>query len=345
MAAPFVFVPEASSSTPYSAGYHNPYYATPHGGPSPFLPPSPLPYPSSPYLGPVGGPGTSPNAFHPDSALWPDDTAHYESPYTASWTPHTPRRQRTNSWHGAAVPPTSPFLSPHAPAFLHTNSSPYFTRGHKKTNSWGNHGAEPPSWWGNNTANPYVSPQVPQQIHPWLNGDAPSPIFSFDLSEAGFLPLRLVSPQPQQHTLASTAELCEPAFHPPRTSLRILHPRLPFWPIDLALTSANTYTAPPPITLGDILVALHRELHRRITPADWAALSPEDAGQVTQAFARRCRAEAFRSGVHPTQLRDHEIAARNDGVKRVDFLVGKTMFKGLVRVPGDPEGCVRMLTA
>jgi hypothetical protein len=39
------------------------------------------------------------------------------------------------------------------------------------------------------------------------------------------------------------------------------------------------------------------------------------------------------------------VEERKQGVKRVDFLLGQTVLKGLVRVPGDPEGCVRMVTA
>ncbi|KAJ7667284.1 hypothetical protein B0H17DRAFT_871225, partial [Mycena rosella] len=112
--------------------------------------------------------------------------------------------------------------------------------------------------------------------------------------------------------------ISEPAFHPPLTSLRILHPRIPFWPIDLTLPAELAATAPVPISFGDVLVALHRTLHERIAHADWDGLSKENAEAVTKAFAHRCRAEAVRSGVPP-----------EPGVKRVDFLLGKTVFKGL----------------
>ncbi|KAJ7077610.1 hypothetical protein C8R44DRAFT_863226 [Mycena epipterygia] len=342
MASPFVYVPEASSSaTPYSAAYHNPYYPTPQPGHSPFLPPSPLLYPSSPYLGPSDGAGaasSSPNPFNPNSVLWPDEPQ-YESPYTTSWIPLQPR-QRTNSWQGPAPPPGSPFVPPKAPAFLSAQSS-YFRPGHKKSNSWGNTGGQPPSWMN---ANPYfnngglLSPQMPLQIHPWLNGDSPSPVFHFDLAPVAFMPLRLASANPPQSMVLGAAEIREPAFHPPLTTLRILLPKLPFWPIDLALPANVPASQAPPISLGDVLVAMHRAMHMRITHADWATLASEDEQRVTRAFTQRCRAEAVRSGVPPAQLRDREVALRNQGVKRVDFLLGKTVFKGLVRVPGDPEG-------
>ncbi|KAJ6580397.1 hypothetical protein DFH09DRAFT_979157 [Mycena vulgaris] len=345
MAAPFVYVPEASPSLP-----HNPYYATPQGGPSPFLPPSAILYPTSPYLGPSTASGSAPGTpegFNANSVLWPENAPPYESAYGASWAPLS-SRQRTTSWHGPAPPPASPFLQPAAPAFLHSQSA-YFTPGHRRARSWGHADAPPlPSWLNNN--NPYLNAappvQTPLQIHPWLNGDAPSPVFHFDLAPGRFAPLRLVSANPPQSAVLGTAEISEPAFHPPLTALRILHPRLPFWPVDLDLPAdLPADAAPPPISLGDVLVALHRALHQRITPADWAALSPADEAAVTKAFSHRCRGEAVRSGVPPAHLRDREVAERNQGVKRVDFLLGKTVFKGLVRAPEDPDGCVRMVTA
>ncbi|KAJ7451282.1 hypothetical protein B0H11DRAFT_2076377 [Mycena galericulata] len=338
MAAPFVYIPEESPSVP-----HNPYYSTPQNGPSPFLPPVGL-FPSSPFIGPTGSASCTPEGFNANSVLWPEN-AEYDSAYTSSWAPLS-NRQRTTSWHGPAPPPpTSPFLQPTAPAFIHTQSA-YFAPGHRRSHSWGTADAPPPPSWVNN-ANPYLTsaPQTALQIHPWLNGDAPSPIFHFDLAPAQFAPLRLVNPNPPQTVILSAAEIREPAFHPPLTELRILHPRLPFWPIDLKLPEGIAPGAAPPISLGDVLVAMHRTLHERISHADWATLSGEDELAVTNAYTHRCRAEAVRSRVPPAQLRDREVAERNQGVKRVDFLGGKTVFKGLVKAPGDPEGCVRVITA
>ncbi|KAJ7464036.1 hypothetical protein FB451DRAFT_1264493 [Mycena latifolia] len=167
--------------------------------------------------------------------------------------------------------------------------------------------------WGNASAPPPPSRRC-RSIQ-WLNGDAPSPVST------------------------------NPRSIPPLTALRIFHPRIPSWPIDFALREELAGAVPPPISLADVLVALHRELHNRISQADWATLRAEDEQAVTKAFLRRCRAEAVRSGVPPAHIRDQEVTERNEGVKCVDFLLGKTVFKGLVRLPGDPEGCVCMVTA
>ncbi|KAF8205396.1 hypothetical protein K438DRAFT_1918076 [Mycena galopus ATCC 62051] len=311
MAAPFVFVPEANTSALYSdpyAAYRNPYYASPQAPLTPVLPPASL--------------LPTPNAFNPNSVLWPEDATQYESPYTAAWIPLAPR-QRTISWNGPAPRETRPSLHP--------------PRGHKKSNSWSN----TPAWVNNVNVNPYLNATVPssQLIHPFLNGDAPSPAFHFDLAPMAFTPMRLVSTHPPSGALVSGTELREAAFHPPIFTLRILHPRLPLWPIDLALHSS---AQAPPISLADVLVALHRSLHTRIGSSDWATLGSDDQTRVTRAFAARCRKEALRAGGTPKQLRDREIAVRNQGVLRVDFLQGKTVFRGLVR---HSEGIVHLVTA
>ncbi|KAJ6511587.1 hypothetical protein C8R47DRAFT_940787, partial [Mycena vitilis] len=149
-------------------------------------------------------------------------------------------------------------------------------------------------------------------IHPFLNGDAPSPAFHFDLARS-----------PSSGALIGLADLHEPAFHPPLFALRIAHPRLPFGPVDIAL--------PAPITLWDVLVALQHTLHTRITHADWATLGSKDEAAVARAFTSRCRAEALRSGAAPAELHDRENSIRRQGVMRVDFLLGETVLKGLVR--------------
>ncbi|KAK7008526.1 hypothetical protein R3P38DRAFT_3280571 [Favolaschia claudopus] len=372
MAAPFIYVPEQAAAAESAAQlkYHNPYFHTPSTGQSPFLPPSPLLYPSSPYLGPKDG-GTDPNKnkkpFDPTApAPWPQSgTAEQpiQNPaYKTSWVPLT-ARPRTTSWH--TPPPGSPSSLPKAPSMLHAQSylGANAAPAHKRSKSWGIANAPPAPIWAAN-ANAHTTPDTlpPMQVHPWLNGDSPSPIFFFDLAPTAFAPQRAVTSalstsqsQNKMHGVGlSGVEMRETAFHPPLTKCRILHPQLPFWPIDLALPEDLTAAQGqgpqqqplPPISLGDVLAALHHALHVRIAPADWAALSPSEQANVGGAFTRRCREEAVRAlGGEAAGLREREVEERNKGVKRVDFLLGKTVFKGLVRARGDPEGCVRVVTA
>ena len=57
-------------------------------------------------------------------------------------------------------------------------------------------------------------------------------------------------------------------------------------------------------------------MHRRITRADWEQLNKQDERAITRAYTNRCN------------MNEHE---RSQGVKRVDFLLGKTRMAGLVR--------------
>ncbi|KAJ7473549.1 hypothetical protein FB451DRAFT_1249515 [Mycena latifolia] len=302
MAAPFVYVPEASASAP-----NKPYYTTPQAGSAAAIPPTPIIYPSSPYVRPADGADAAARwtalAFNSNNVLWPDGAPQYEPPYT----PWGLTRQRTKSMAG------------------HKRKS--------KSRERGTAAVPLPS--RSATSTPYLTSSVLQpapsslHIHSWLI----SPTFHFDLAPSVFALLRPGFTRPM---LVGESELSQHATHPARVALRILHPALPFWPVDVVHSRA--------LTLGDVLRGLHRALHQRIAAADWDTLSSTDAQRVEEAFTQRCRAEAVRSGVAPAQLHDREVASRNEGVKRVDFLLGKTVFSGLVRVPGDPERCFRLVT-
>ncbi|KAJ7050672.1 hypothetical protein C8F01DRAFT_1177763 [Mycena amicta] len=345
MAEPFIYVPEDDvQATPY-----NPFYRAPSHPNSPFLPPG-TPLQSSPFFAspglPSSRPGT-PQGFVPNSVLWQGHGSPSLSPpaFGPRFSPFSqPQRQRTISWHAPAANPGSPFLSPVVPAGL----LPTEWQGHRRASSFGAASAPPTPWLAAaGTADPWAAAAlvpIAPRMHPCLNGEAPAALFHLDLAPSRFAPLRLV-PHGQSVPL-SDGELREQAFYPPRMSLRILHPRLPFYPIDLTLPESATPITFPPIALGDVLVAIHRDLHARITPDDWAALSADDQAAINQAFTRRCRTEAAAStdGVPAAHWREREIAERNEGVKRVDFLVGKTVFKGLVRDEEDPEGVLRMVT-
>ncbi|CAK5282497.1 unnamed protein product [Mycena citricolor] len=338
MSGPFVYVPEEDPSSPLAAGAAAlppcNFYPSPHGGPSPFLPPSPF-LSSSPYLG-----------YTP---LAPSDTP-LPRATTVQWADQVPTRQRTTSWQGPAPQQggASPFLQPTTPAFVQS---------HQRSVSWGSEGAPPrPAW-----IHSYSSPAPPQwnpqsqpppsqdSVHPFLNGDAPSPYFFFDLAPARFSPLKMTAPD--RGAPLDAADFAIGAFHPARTDVRILHPDIPFWPVDLRIPdqARQQYQQRnqllPPIALGDVLVSLHRALHTRIDATDWEMLPRETQARVAAAFTKRCRAEAVRSGAPPAQLRDSEMRVRTDGVKRVDFLLGKTVVKGLVKDRQDPVGCLRLVTA
>ena len=168
-------------------------------------------------------------------------------------------------------------------------------------------------------------------IHPFLNGETPKPDFMFNLtSPLHFSPMRII------HGLSvplSAEVLAQPAMHPTIYYLRIVCDETPDWQITLKF-DPNSYrehtgtTSPyyvPPISLGDVLSAIHRTLQEQITHADWARLDITKQNKVNQAYINRCKAT-------PTM----ESLLKGQGVKKVDYLLDKVWFKGLVGTDNGP---------
>jgi hypothetical protein len=85
-----------------------------------------------------------------------------------------------------------------------------------------------------------------------------------------------------------------------------------------------------PITLGDVLHAIHTSFQTPITHAAWDRLSDTDQGAVARAYRRRCRA-------FPSMK---QLLA-DQGVRLVDYLLKTSMFAGLVLAAGD-EGNINL---
>ncbi|KAJ7919572.1 kinase-like domain-containing protein [Mycena leptocephala] len=151
---------------------------------------------------------------------------------------------------------------------------------------------------------PSSSPSAPLiQIHPWLNIDC-SAILHFDLAPESFLPLRLIGENPSERRPPDKAELRRSAFQPPLATLRIVHPRIPFWPIDFALptegaASSATGGRASTLSLADVLAGIHHAMHQCITHQEWALLAKTHEQAVIKAFRRRYRAEAYGAGWYP----------------------------------------------
>jgi len=311
MTSSFVYTPQINyRNSPYLAPYYNqansPFIPELSLSNSPFarnasLPPSPNPgyIPlASPY-----GPSQIPFPGSPD-ALFPQDP----------WT-----RERRPSWHGEDGPAT--------------DATTAWLKGYQRqqTRSFGANPFQQPVglqgyWPAPSPYSPYISPPVVPQItiHPWLNAEIPRSDFFFNLSLPQFAPMRYVGNN--QTILLTNEELGQPATHPPIYQLHMLCDLIPQWPISLQYNpnpyrSANTYpTVAPPITLGDVLSGIHNSLHLGITQQDWAELSPEQERAVSRAYTKRCKALGSTTMI------------RNEGVRRVDYLLGKIWFRGLARV-------------
>ena len=230
-------------------------------------------------------------------------------------------------------PPTTTLLAWSSFGWLPDSGLPTLPRSlHARRHSFGAASYQPPlnlqsAPW---SAPPYFTQSPRFFINPWIYASAPRQDFYFDLATTAFAPLRLFGPGAGQSAMLSAEEMREPATHPPLTSLRIVCDLTPKWPIDLEFRqpssapyspySSNQFpfqqqSSPPPITLADVLVAIHQAMHRRITRVDWEMLSKQEKRAITNAYANRCH------------LNEHE---RSQGVKRVDFLLGRTRMMGLL---------------
>lgn len=135
--------------------------------------------------------------------------------------------------------------------------------------------------------------------------------------------------------MLSPDELREPATFPTITSMRITHDAIPQWPIDLQYVHGE-YDAgnPLPLTVGDVLYMIHSSLQRQISHSDWARLSQSEETAIARAYTRRYRSI-------PSSA---ELEARQ-GVKRVDYLMDRHVFRGLIRAAdGDGFYNWRLLT-
>lgn len=304
MSGPYVYTPSAPpyrdlGPSPYLSQFHNRQRVSPH---IPFVN---LADPSAP------------NTPIRSSTILDEDP----------WTP--PRtRSRRPSWHAGMSTPflTAPSLT--VPTdYTHTRRRSFGAsasdRSYSASAPWMVPGTPAPSVPGFLPAYPYGSypPVVPSELHPLLRPDIHA--IYFDLSFFEFRPVDAKGIPISGQTLA------EPATHPPTTRLVVASDVIPQWPVLLDYHAATLGTSHPssvlpPITLGDVLYAVHQTLHSQITHKEWAELDEREGTAVAKAYVRRYKLAA-----------GHESRIATEGVKRVDYLLKKVMFAGLSRKNGD----------
>lgn len=311
MSSPFIYTPSASSykdlgPSPYLYQFNNRQRISPH---IPTINLSDASAPNTPIRG---------------SRILDEDP----------WTP--PRtRSRRPSWHAGMSTPflTAPSLTIPADytntrrrSFDNRDQRPnvmaYYQSQQPNPYPWMVPGAPVPSTPSFVPAYPYgYPPVVPSELHPLLRPD--SHAISFDLSFFEFRPLDAKGkPIPFQ-------TLTEPATHPPTTRLVITSDVIPQWPVLLDYEVAtqaipHSSSALPPITLGDVLYAIHQTLQTQITHREWAKLDDKEEIAVGKAYTKRCKLTP-----------GHESRLAADGVRRVDYLLRKVLFAGLSRKNND----------
>jgi len=153
------------------------------------------------------------------------------------------------------------------------------------------------------------TPHLHLRPHQFLRVSSSPPI-TYDLTQPTSA---LYSP----HFGIPRATLCEPATSPSVQMLTIISPRFP-WAITV---SPSTYHY---VSVIDVLDGIYRALRVGVTSHEFHA-PPTDRGRVSQAYEARCR--RIRS------QREHQ-QEKSRGVRRVDFLMEHTKFRGLSPAPG-----------
>jgi hypothetical protein len=171
-------------------------------------------------------------------------------------------------------------------------------------------------------------------VNPILDGTHPLQDFVFDLAATDFKPERVeIEPYSGRRMMIPLGanEFSQPAFRPSRTRLRIVCELIPQWPIDIVFEprSAHAFTGDPlPMNVGDVLQAIHRNLRRIVSRSEWDVLPTSLTTPVGECFWKRVKHYGGKTGAE---------AESSHGVKRVDFLLGRVWFRGLVPVPGQPD--------
>ncbi|KAJ3547809.1 hypothetical protein NM688_g5366 [Phlebia brevispora] len=177
-------------------------------------------------------------------------------------------------------------------------------------------------------------------FNPLLAGDDHQQILvtvDLRISSVTFRPQRLIEPGTTLGRTLTKEELSQPATYPGVTEMTITCDEIPQpWKIELKSRSDPSPTLPEaedssrsqevlPLTVQDVLFGIQRSMRTHISHEEWAELSAERQNDVADAYIRRSRAKA-----------ETKVFEESQGVRRVDYLLDKHYFKGLI-LPKGPD--------
>lgn len=181
--------------------------------------------------------------------------------------------------------------------------------------------------------------QLPRpQLHNLINGEIVAHRLHINFAQADLVFRKRTGSGPHDLATLSGYDLEQPATNPQMTRVRIVCDPIPQWPVDLQVigTSLTPHrrrrAALPYLTLEDVVLAVHASLHRKISHEEWGRLSRSQETDVARAYTRR-----FKSSGSEWSERQQQ----SEGVKRVDFLLKNSWFKGFTWL--EPENGVERL--
>jgi hypothetical protein len=176
------------------------------------------------------------------------------------------------------------------------------------------------------------------QLHNLINGEIIAHRLHINLAKVD-LAFKKRTGSGHHHLVTLGAyDLEQPATNPPMRRVKVVCDAIPQWPVDLQVigTSLSPHrrhrAAVPYLTLEDVVHAVYASLHRKISYWEWGALSLSQRTEVARAYTRRYKASGSDWEVRQQQ---------SEGVKRVDFLLKNTWFKGFIWL--EPENGVERL--
>ena len=163
------------------------------------------------------------------------------------------------------------------------------------------------------------------QLHNLINGELISQHLHINFSVSDLAIKRRTGPGVNHVATLAVYDLEQPATNSQMTRVRIVCDAIPQWPVDIRVigTSLSPYrpgrAALPYLTLEDVVRAVHASLQHNISHEEWSRLTTIEEMRVARAYRRRFKACG-------SSYAEREQQAQ--GVKRVDFLLRNTWFKG-----------------
>ncbi|KAK7050740.1 hypothetical protein R3P38DRAFT_1766495 [Favolaschia claudopus] len=203
-----------------------------------------------------------------------------------------------------------PFLSPYEHRRWHLN----------------NEKSSPSSSWSPPTVTLSTTMPPPRPLSGGVNDlislpDSGVPYLVYDLS------LHPSTISTTLHKIPSS-RLREPAIYPPRLSVTLVHPNLP-WSFTILARPGSPYAY---VSIADIFAFLYAALRINATANEFVGLPTDDLmRRVAMAYRRRYERLWRRDSPATAAAAQQEQA---EGLKRVDFLLGSTRFLGIAPIPG-----------
>ncbi|KAG8807148.1 hypothetical protein FRC17_004620 [Serendipita sp. 399] len=154
----------------------------------------------------------------------------------------------------------------------------------------------------------YAQPQTQPQVHYALAASPnPTPLILWDIF------------QPTSSILGTNPSypihLNHSAVEPPVSSMRLICKDMP-WMITIRKKDNSI------VTIGDVFEAIYTQMQESIIHSEWRLMGPAIQKQVSARFQQRLE-----------QLASVGQVDESRGIRRVDFLLGKTAFVGLKSDP------------